>query len=197
MQTTASSGEAVLHHHLGQSQLAALRHGRFHSRWLMASNVSMEIEFFTRRSRSQCRCTNILARSAVRKSSCSFVATRSLCARTVRARSSPSSRASSAATSPTAAGILEPGAPAVARSAAWAAARGQLPLLVALPFAINLVANLVFTPIQIGMRNLPLAPVDIPVVWGTIVWMMLAIWPHARLVAAAAHCELVPRGTTP
>ena len=32
---------------------------------------------------------------------------------------------------------------------------------------------------------------------GTIVWMMLAIWPHTRLVAAAAHCELVPRGTTP
>ena len=65
------------------------------------------------------------------------------------------------------------------------AARGRLPLLVALPFAINLVANLIFTPIQFGMRNLPLAAVDILVVWGTIVWMMLAIWPHARLVAAA------------
>ena len=65
------------------------------------------------------------------------------------------------------------------------AARGRLPLLVALPFAINLVANLIFTPIQFGMRNLPLAAVDILVVWGTILWMMLAIWPHARLVAAA------------
>ena len=39
--------------------------------------------------------------------------------------------------------------------------RGRLPLLVALPFAINLVANLIFTPIQFGMRNLPLAAVDI------------------------------------
>ena len=28
-------------------------------------------------------------------------------------------------------------------------------------FAINLVANLIFTPIQFGMRNLPLASVDI------------------------------------
>ena len=65
------------------------------------------------------------------------------------------------------------------------AGRGRLPLLVALPFAINLVANLVFTPIQFGMRNLPLAAVDILVVWGTIVWMMLAVWPHYRWVAAA------------
>jgi hypothetical protein len=37
------------------------------------------------------------------------------------------------------------------------AARGRLPPLVALPFAINLVANLIFTPIQFRMRNLPLA----------------------------------------
>jgi tryptophan-rich sensory protein len=65
------------------------------------------------------------------------------------------------------------------------AGRGRLPLLVALPFAINLVANLIFTPIQFGMRNLPLAAVDILVVWGTIVWMMLAVWPHDRWVAAA------------
>ena len=65
------------------------------------------------------------------------------------------------------------------------AARGRLPFLVALPFAINLVANLIFTPIQFGMRNLPLAAVDILFVWGTIVWMMLSIWPHHRWVAAA------------
>jgi hypothetical protein len=41
------------------------------------------------------------------------------------------------------------------------AARGRLPLVVALPFAINLVANLIFTPIQFGMLNLPLAAADI------------------------------------
>ena len=59
----------------------------------------------------------------------------------------------------------EPGPRVVARSVAWAAARGRLPFLVALPFAINLVANLIFTPIQFGMRNLPLAAVDILVVY--------------------------------
>jgi tryptophan-rich sensory protein len=41
---------------------------------------------------------------------------------------------------------------------------------VALPFAINLVSNLIFTPIQFGMRNLPLAAVDFLIVWATINW---------------------------
>jgi benzodiazapine receptor len=65
------------------------------------------------------------------------------------------------------------------------AARRKLPWLVALPFAINLVANLLFTPIQFGLRNLPLAAVDILIVWATIVWMMFAIWKHYRWVAIA------------
>lgn len=63
--------------------------------------------------------------------------------------------------------------------------RRKLPWKVALPFAINLAANLAFTPIQFGLRNLPLAAADILVVWGTIPWMMVAVWPHARWVAVA------------
>jgi translocator protein len=47
---------------------------------------------------------------------------------------------------------------------------------VALPFAIHLVTNLIFTPIQFGLRNLPLASVDILIVWGTIIWTVMAIW---------------------
>jgi benzodiazapine receptor len=62
-------------------------------------------------------------------------------------------------------------------------ARGKMPRRIALPFAVNLAANLVFTPIQFGLRNLPLASADILIVWGTIVWMMWAVWPHARWVA--------------
>ena len=65
------------------------------------------------------------------------------------------------------------------------ALRGKLPWMVALPFAINLVANLLFTPIQFGLRNLPLASVDILLVWGTIIWAAIAIWPHYRWVAIA------------
>ena len=65
------------------------------------------------------------------------------------------------------------------------AIRRRIPGRVALPFAVNLAANLVFTPIQFGMRNLPLAAVDILVVWVTIVWMIYAVWPHYRWVAVA------------
>jgi tryptophan-rich sensory protein len=65
------------------------------------------------------------------------------------------------------------------------AAMRRLAGAVALSFAISLVANLIFTPIQFGMRNLPLAAADILVIWGTILWMMLAVWPHYRWVAAA------------
>ena len=62
---------------------------------------------------------------------------------------------------------------------------------VALPFAINLVANLLFTPIQFGLRNLPFAALDILIVLGTIVWMITAIWPHYKWVAVAQVPYLV------
>lgn len=61
--------------------------------------------------------------------------------------------------------------------------RRKVPWLVALPFAMNLVANLIFTPIQFGWRNLPLASVDILIVWGTLLWAMIAVWKHYRWVA--------------
>lgn len=65
------------------------------------------------------------------------------------------------------------------------AIRGKVLRMVALPFAINLVANLVFTPIQFGMRNLPLAAADILIVWATIIWCVVAVWPYYRWVALA------------
>jgi benzodiazapine receptor len=63
--------------------------------------------------------------------------------------------------------------------------RGKIPRMVAVPFAINLVANLLFMPIFSGLRNVPLAAVDIVIVWATIIWTMLAIWRHYRWVAVA------------
>ena len=65
------------------------------------------------------------------------------------------------------------------------AIRKKVPWIVALPFGINLVANLIFTPIQFGLRNLPLAAIDIVIVWVTIIWMMVAIWKHYKWVAVA------------
>jgi tryptophan-rich sensory protein len=71
------------------------------------------------------------------------------------------------------------------------AVRGRIPWIVALPFAVNLVANLVFTPIQFGLRSLPLASVDIVIVWGSILWMIAAIWSRHRWVAIAQVPYLV------
>ena len=65
------------------------------------------------------------------------------------------------------------------------ALRGKVGRIIALPFIINLVANLLFMPIFSGMRNVPLAAVDIVIVWATIIWCVAAIWPHYRWVAVA------------
>ena len=63
--------------------------------------------------------------------------------------------------------------------------RGHLPWLVALPFIINLVANLLFMLVFGGLKNLPLATWDILIVLATIIWMVVAIWPQYRWVAIA------------
>lgn len=62
--------------------------------------------------------------------------------------------------------------------------RGKMPWRVALPFAKNFVANLLFMPIFAGLRNVPLAAADIVSVWVTILWCMIAVWPVYRWVAA-------------
>ena len=63
--------------------------------------------------------------------------------------------------------------------------RRRLPPRVAVPFAVNLAANLLFMPIFSGLRNVQLAAADIVIVWATIVWCAAAVWPHARWVAVA------------
>jgi tryptophan-rich sensory protein len=64
-------------------------------------------------------------------------------------------------------------------------ARGKIEGAVAAPFAINLSANLLFMPIFAGLRNVPLATADILVVWGTILWCVVAVWRHYRWIAVA------------
>ena len=63
--------------------------------------------------------------------------------------------------------------------------RGKVPWWVAVPFAVNRVANLAFMPFFSGLRNLPLAAMDILIVWATIIWISLTIWPHYKWVAVA------------
>ena len=61
----------------------------------------------------------------------------------------------------------------------------QLPWLVALPFALNLAFNFAYKPLQFGLRNNLLASIDILLVVGTLVWSLIAIWPHMRWISIA------------
>lgn len=64
----------------------------------------------------------------------------------------------------------------------------QIPWMVALPFALNLVFNFAFTPIQFGLVNNFLASIDILLVVGTLVWALYAVWhnvPELRWVVYA------------
>jgi len=63
--------------------------------------------------------------------------------------------------------------------------QGKVPRIVAVPFAVNLVANLLFMPIFSGLRSVPMAAVDIVIVWATIIWCVVAVWSHYRWVAVA------------
>lgn len=64
----------------------------------------------------------------------------------------------------------------------YKAATKQVPWIVALPFILNLVFNFAFTPLQFGLRSNILASLDILLVLGTLVWAMIAMYPHARWI---------------
>jgi len=55
----------------------------------------------------------------------------------------------------------------------------QIPAMVAIPFALNLLFNFAFTPIQFGLENNILASIDILLVLATLVWAFAAVWKHA------------------
>ncbi len=60
---------------------------------------------------------------------------------------------------------------------------GSLSWLVALPFVLNLVFNFAFTPLQFGLKSNILASIDIILILGTLIWAIIAIYPHLRWVA--------------
>ncbi|MEI8230886.1 MAG: TspO/MBR family protein [Candidatus Peregrinibacteria bacterium] len=63
--------------------------------------------------------------------------------------------------------------------------QGKIALMIALPFALNLVFNGLFSPIQFGLQNNLLAAADILLILGTLVWAMVVIYPIAPWVTYA------------
>ncbi len=52
----------------------------------------------------------------------------------------------------------------------------EIPWIIALPFALNLIFNVAFTPIQFKLKNNLLASVDILFIFCTLVWALFAIY---------------------
>ncbi len=58
----------------------------------------------------------------------------------------------------------------------------KIPFMVALPFILNLIFNLSFTYFQFGLKNNFLAAIDILLVLTTLIWAMVAIFPHTKWI---------------
>ncbi len=57
--------------------------------------------------------------------------------------------------------------------------------IIALPFLLNLIANVAFTPLQFGLRSNVLASIDIVIILATLIWAMIAIYPHSHAITYA------------
>lgn len=65
---------------------------------------------------------------------------------------------------------------------AWLLYKKRISHKTALPFGINIIANLLFSPIQFQLQNNLLASIDILIVLGSLIWGMIVIYKHARVV---------------
>ena len=54
----------------------------------------------------------------------------------------------------------------------------EIPWFVAVPFALNLIFNVAFSPIQFGLKNNLLASIDILLVLGTLIWALFALYSY-------------------
>jgi benzodiazapine receptor len=60
--------------------------------------------------------------------------------------------------------------------------RKKIPAKVCIPFVLNLIFNLAFSPLQFGLQSNVLAAIDILLVLVTLVWAMISIYPYVRWV---------------
>ncbi len=58
-----------------------------------------------------------------------------------------------------------------------------IPIVVIIPFILNIIFNLAFSPIQFGLKNNLLASIDILLILGTLIWAIIAIYPYAKWIS--------------
>lgn len=59
----------------------------------------------------------------------------------------------------------------------------EIPYIVALPFLLNLIFNFSFTYLQFGLKNNLYAAIDILLILSTLVWAIIAIYPHVKWIS--------------
>ena len=58
-----------------------------------------------------------------------------------------------------------------------------IPGIVALPFLLNLITNIAYTPLQFRLHNFKLATCDVLLVLLTLIWAIAAIYPYALWIS--------------
>lgn len=69
--------------------------------------------------------------------------------------------------------------------------KSEIPAYILIPFIINVIANIIFTPILFRLKNLRLATLDILLVLVTIPITMYSIWTYNKYIALAQLPYLV------
>lgn len=62
-------------------------------------------------------------------------------------------------------------------------AQNRIPFMVLLPFILNIVFNVLFTPLQFSLKSNVLAAIDVVLVLITLIWALLSIYPYAKWVS--------------
>lgn len=58
----------------------------------------------------------------------------------------------------------------------------EIPTVVAIPFILNIIFNLAFTPLQFWLKNNLLAAIDIILVLSTLIYALIVIYPYLKWV---------------
>lgn len=68
---------------------------------------------------------------------------------------------------------------------AYLLAEKGLPFIIVLPFILNIFFNAAFTSLQFSVRSNILALIDVVLVWGTLIWAMVAVFMYVPWISYA------------
>ena len=60
--------------------------------------------------------------------------------------------------------------------------KGDITFIIVLPFILNIIFNILFTPIQFRLRSNLLATIDILFMLITLIWIMVGIYPYYQWI---------------